>query len=185
MLGKLVSFSLLGIYGIAYSVSDIPRAIINSFSQRVGFPFIAKMAHLPVVEFRAAFLRYRLRAMLVGAVMLCLMVHLGGFLVTRVYDQRYHAASWMVPVLGLGLWHTMMYATTMPALLTLGKSSYQAVGNALYCIVVVLAVPIAFHLFGMCGAVGAVAAGDLPMYFVTVAGASRERVSTWRQDVQI
>jgi hypothetical protein len=81
ILGKLISFSLLGVYGIAYSVSDIPRAVINAFAQKVGYPFIAKMAHLPVAEFRLIFLRYRFRALLAGAAMLCLMVHLGGFLV--------------------------------------------------------------------------------------------------------
>lgn len=184
ILGKLVSFSLLGIYGIAYSVSDIPRAVIYAFANRVGFPFIAKMAHLPVAEFRKVFLRYRFPALLTGAVLLCLMVHVGGFLVTKMYDHRYHDASWMVPVLALGLWHTLMYQTTMPALLSLGKSQYQAIGNVSYCIDVVLAIPIAFHFYGMFGAVVAVAAGDLPFYFVLVTGASREGVSTWRQDLQ-
>ncbi|MGA3343290.1 MAG: oligosaccharide flippase family protein [Terracidiphilus sp.] len=183
ILGKLISFSLLGVYGIAYSVSDIPRAIINAFAQKVGYPFIAKMAHLPVAEFRRIFLRYRFRALLVGAATLCLMVHLGGFLVTKMYDQRYHAASWMVPVLALGLWHTMLYATTMPALFSLGKSHYAAIGNAAYCVSVVTAIPLGFHFFGMFGAVVAVAAGDLPLYFVMVSGASREGVSTWRQDL--
>jgi O-antigen/teichoic acid export membrane protein len=109
ILGRLVSFSMLGVYGIAYSVSDIPRAVINAFAQKVGYPFIARLVHLPLVEFRRVFLRYRLRALLAGAFLLCLMVHLGGFLVTRMYDRRYHAASWMVPVLALGLWHTLMY----------------------------------------------------------------------------
>jgi O-antigen/teichoic acid export membrane protein len=184
ILGRLISFSMLGVYGIAYSVSDIPRAIINAFAQRVGYPFIARMVHLPIVEFRKVFLRYRLRALLAGAVMLCLMVHLGGFLIIKMYDQRYHAASWMVPVLALGLWHTLMYATTMPALFSLGKSRYSAIGNAAYSIAVVSAIPIAFHFFGMFGAVVAVAAGDLPLYFVTVAGASREGVATWQQDLQ-
>lgn len=183
ILGRLISFSLLGVYGIAYSVSDIPRAIINAFAQKVGYPFIARMVHLPITEFRKVFLRYRLRALLAGAVMLCLMVHLGGFLVTRMYDRRYHAASWMVPVLALGLWHTLMYATTMPALFSLGKSQYSAFGNGLYCIAVVTAIPFAFHFFGMFGAVIAVAAGDFPLYVVTVAGASREGISTWRQDL--
>jgi O-antigen/teichoic acid export membrane protein len=183
ILGRLISFSLLGVYGIAYSVSDIPRAIINAFAQKVGYPFIARMVHLPIAEFRKVFLRYRLRALLAGAVMLCLMVHLGGFLVTRMYDRRYHAASWMVPVLALGLWHTLMYATTMPALFSLGKSQYSAIGNGLYCIAVVTAIPFAFHFFGMFGAVIAVAAGDFPLYLVTVAGASREGISTWRQDL--
>jgi O-antigen/teichoic acid export membrane protein len=174
----------LGVYGIAYSVSDIPRAVINAFAQKVGYPFIARLVHLPLVEFRRVFLRYRLRALLAGAFLLCLMVHLGGFLVTRMYDRRYHAASWMVPVLALGLWHTLMYATTMPALFSLGKSQYSAFGNALYCVTVVTAIPVAFHFLGMFGAVVAVAAGDLPLYFVTVTGASREGISTWRQDLQ-
>jgi O-antigen/teichoic acid export membrane protein len=185
ILGKLVSFTLLGVYSIAYSVSDIPRAIINAFTQKVGYPFIAKMAHLPLSEFRRVFLSYRLRALLGGAAMLCLMVYLGGFLVSKFYDRRYHAASWMVPLLALGLWHTLLYATTMPALLSLGKSQYQAIGNALYCVSVVAAIPLGFHFFGMFGAVIAVAAGDLPMYFVLVTGASREGVSTWRQDLEV
>jgi O-antigen/teichoic acid export membrane protein len=184
ILGKLVSFTLLGVYSIAYSVSDIPRAIINAFTQKVGYPFIAKMAHLPLSEFHRVFLSYRRRALLGGAAMLCLMVYLGGFLVSKFYDRRYHAASWMVPLLALGLWHTLLYATTMPALLSLGKSQYQAIGNALYCVSVVAAIPLGFHFFGMFGAVIAVAAGDLPMYFVLVTGASREGVSTWRQDLE-
>jgi O-antigen/teichoic acid export membrane protein len=184
MLGKLISFSLLGVYGIAYSVSDIPRAVISAFSNRVGFPFIAKKAHLPIVEFRRVFLQYRFRVLVAGALLLCLMVYVGGFLVTKMYDSRYHAASWMVPVLALGLWHTLMYSTTLPALLSLGKSRYQAIGNGAYFVAIVAAIPVAFHFFGMFGAVVSVAAGDLPMYFVMVTGASREGVSTWRQDLQ-
>jgi O-antigen/teichoic acid export membrane protein len=184
ILGRLVSFTLLGIYGIAYSISDIPRAVINAFANRVGFPFIAKMAYLPIAEFRKVFLRYRFPALIAGAALLSLMVHLGGFLVTKMYDHRYHAASWMVPILALGLWHTLLYQTTMPALLTLGKSKYQAIGNVAYCIAVITAIPLAFHFYGMFGTVIAVAAGDLPFYFVLVGAASREGVSTWKQDLQ-
>lgn len=183
ILGKLVSLSLLGVYGIAYSISDIPRAIINAFSQKVGYPFVAKMAYLPVSEFRQMFLRYRARVLVVGAFLLSLMVHLGGVLVTVMYDRRYHAASWMVPVLALGLWHTLMYATTQPALYSRGKSNYQAVGNIFYCIASVCCIPLGFHFWGMLGAVIAVAISDLPMYLTIVVAASRERISTWRQDL--
>ena len=184
VLGRLVSMSMLGVYGIAYAVSDIPRAVINAFSNKVGFPFIAKMVHLPRAEFRTVFLQYRLRALLAGAILLCLMVHLGGYLVTRMYDSRYHAAAWMVPVLALGLWHTLMYTTTYPALLSLGKPQYGTLGNACYCVCVIAAIFIAFHFYGLFGAVVAVAAGDLPLYVVIAVGASREGVSTWRQDLQ-
>ena len=66
ILGRLISFQPAGVYGIAYSVSDIPRAVINAFSKRVGYPFIAKMVHLPIAEFRRVFLWYRFRALLGG-----------------------------------------------------------------------------------------------------------------------
>jgi O-antigen/teichoic acid export membrane protein len=184
ILGRLISFSLLGVYGIAYSVSDIPRAVISAFSNRVGFPFVAKMSHLPIDEFRKAFLQYRFRVLIAGSVLLCLMTYTGGILITKMYDSRYHAASWMVSILALGLWHTMMYSTTMPALLSLGKSRYQAVGNGAYFVTAITSIPLAFHFYGMVGAVVAVATSDLPMYIVTVMGASREGVSTWKQDAQ-
>jgi hypothetical protein len=71
----------------------------------------------------------------------------------------------------------------MPALLSLGKSRYQAIGNGAYLVTVFTAIPLAFHFYGMFGAVVAVAASDLPFYFVLVAAASREGVSTWKQDL--
>jgi O-antigen/teichoic acid export membrane protein len=184
ILGKLITFSLLGVYGIAYSVSDIPRAVISAFALKVGYPFIAKMGHLPLPEFRKVFLRYRFYALLAGIIMLCVVVNVGGFVVTKMYDSRYHAASWMVPILALGLWHTLLYSTTMPALFTLGKSQYSAIGNAAYCLAVITAIPLAFAHFGITGAVIAVAAGDLPLYFVTLIAANREGLSPWKQDLQ-
>jgi hypothetical protein len=91
----------------------------------------------------------------------------------------------MVPILAVGLWHTLLYSTTMPALYTLGKSQYGAIGNAAYCVAIVAAIPIAFAYFGITGAVVAVAAGDLPLYFVTLFAANREGLSTWKQDLQV
>jgi O-antigen/teichoic acid export membrane protein len=184
ILGKLISVSLLGVYGLAYQVSDVPRQVINAFSQKVGYPFIAKMAHLPIREFRTVFLTYRLRILLLGAAMLAIMAHVGGFLVTKMFDQRYHDAAWMVPILAIGLWHTLMYSTTTPALFSLGKSKYNAMGNVCYCVTALVAIPIGFFTFKMFGAVVAVAAADLPLYVVNVVGASREQISTWRQDLQ-
>jgi O-antigen/teichoic acid export membrane protein len=183
ILGKLISVSLLGVYGIAYQVSDVPRQVISAFAQKVGYPFIAKVAHLPVSEFHAIFLMYRFRILLVGAAMLGLTVHVGPFLVTKMFDHRYHEAAWMVPILALGLWHTLLYSTTMPALFSLGKSKYNAAGNVAYCVSALVAIPAAFFFFKMPGAVIAVAAADFPLYLVTVFGASREKISTWKQDL--
>ncbi len=182
ILGRLVSFTVLGVYGIAFQMSDVPRAVINAFSLKVGYPFIARIIHLPMPEFRQRLLRYRGYALIIGGFLLSLMVTWGGWVVVRLYPAKYADARWMVPILAVGLWHTLMYQTLGPVLLSLGKSKYGAIGNGVYCFTILAGIPIAFHFYGLLGAIVAVAAGDFPLYLVTVFGATREGVRPLKQD---
>jgi len=184
-LGKVVTLSVLGVYGIAFQLSDVPRSVIGAFSQKVGYPFIAKIIHLPMQEFRAQYLRYRMYALLIGGLLLSSMVNWGGLLVFKLYKPAYADAAWMVPLLALGLWHTLLYQTTSPVLFSLGKSKYNAIGNAVYCATMLTAIPLGFHYFGLLGAVVAVAAGDFPLYLVFLFGAQREGVRPLKQDLQL
>jgi len=185
ILGRLISLSLLGIYGLAYQLSDVPRAIILALGNRVAYPFIAKIIHQPIDQFKSTFLRYRFFALLAGAVLISIMVTWGGLLIVHLYDHRYHEAEWMIPILALGLWQTLLYQTTYPVLLSLGKAKYNAVGNAAYCVTICAGIPIAFHFFGMFGAVIAVAAGDFPLYLAIQFGLSRQRIRLWSQDLKM
>lgn len=182
ILGKKISFTELGVYGIAFSLSDIPRSVIGAFSYKVGYPFIAKIIHLPLAEFRVQFLKYRGYTLMVGGFLLAAMVVFGGDVVRLVYKPAYHDAAWMVPILAAGLWHTLLYQTTSPVLFSLGKSKYNAAGNAAYCAAILVGIPVAFHFYGLLGAVVAVAAGDLPLYLVTEFGAVREGMRPLKQD---
>ncbi len=183
VLGRLVSLTTLGIYAIAFQISDVPRAVINAFSNNIGLPFASKLNHLPMHEFRVRFLRYRRYVLLAGAVLLSTMVTWGGWAVTKVYPPRFHDASWMIPLLALGLWHTLLYNTTAPALLARGISTYNAGGNALYAAFMLIGIPLAFHRFGMPGAIVAIAAGDLPLYVMTQVGAVRHGMKPLLQDL--
>ena len=75
ILGRLISLSLLGIYGLAYQLSDVPRAIILALGNRVAYPFIAKIIHQPIDQFKATFQRYRFFALLTGAVLISIKVN--------------------------------------------------------------------------------------------------------------
>jgi O-antigen/teichoic acid export membrane protein len=183
VLGRLISLSLLGVYGLAYQLSDVPRQIIMAVGSRVAYPFVAKIIHQPIKEFEKQFLQYRFYALLAGAILLALMVTWGDLLVLKLYDRRYHQAAWMIPILALGLWQTLLYQTTFPVILCLGKSKYGAIGNAAYSVTIVTGIWIAFHFFGMLGAVIAVAAGDLPQYFILQTGLARQGVKPWLQDI--
>jgi O-antigen/teichoic acid export membrane protein len=183
ILGKLTTLTLLGVYGLAYQLSDLPRQIFLSLGNRVAYPFIAKIIHLPREEFRVKFLRYRSYSLLVGGSLLCIMVTFGDQVVLHAYDKRYHEAAWMIPILAIGLWHTLLYTTTLPVLFSLGQARYNAYGNAAYAIAVSAGVWSGYHFYGMLGAVIAVAAGDFPMYLVVLTGATREGIKPLKQDL--
>ena len=89
----------------------------------------------------------------------------------------------MIGILAAGLWHTLLYSTINPAILSLSKAHYNAAGYLAYCITLFALIPIGFHYYGMLGAVVAVAASDLPVYFVVLYAAYREKVGTFLQDV--
>lgn len=182
ILGRYVSLAMLGVYGIAFQISDVPRSVINSFANKVGYPFVSRIIHLPMEEFRTHFLRYRRFALLAGAVLLSAMVNWGDLLILKLYKPSYAEAAWMVPILAIGLWHTLLYQTSSPVLFSLGKSKYNAVGNGLYCATMLTAIPLALHVWGVRGAVWAVAGGDLPLYIVFQFGATREGIRPLRQD---
>jgi len=185
ILGRLISLSLLGIYGLAYQISDVPRQIIMALGNRVAYPFIAKIIHQPLEEFCAKFLRYRFYALLTGGVLLSIMATWGGLLIVHLYDHRYWEAAWMIPILALGLWQTLLYQTTYPVLLSLGKAKYNAFGYATYCVAMYSGIPIAFHFFGMLGAVAVVAGGDFPLYLSIQWGLMRQGVRLWGQDLKM
>jgi O-antigen/teichoic acid export membrane protein len=183
ILGRLISLSMLGIYSLAYQLSDVPRSVILALSQRVAYPFISRIIDLPAEEFRTRFLQYRMWVLTLGGVLLAAMATWGNLLILKLYDNRYHAGAWMIPVLALGLWHTLLYSTTAPVLFSMGKPKYNALGNALFCTAMLIAIPIAFKHYGMFGAVIAVAAGDFPLYLVILYGSTREKIRPFRQDL--
>jgi O-antigen/teichoic acid export membrane protein len=184
VIGHLVSLHTLALYGIAFTLADIPRQVIIAFSGRIAFPFISKFVSLPRSDYRAVILRNRRMILILAALGIAVVVNVADLLYTRIYDSRYWPSAWMIPFLALGLWHTVLYSTSSPALVALGKSFYNAAGYSLSAMVLYLGVPVAFHHYGMVGAVVVVAFSDVPMYFVNLYGLWKERIQTFSQDLQ-
>jgi O-antigen/teichoic acid export membrane protein len=182
LLPKSTAFQVLGVYGIAFALSDLPRQIISQFSSRVGFPFIAKFSHQPRPEFRNVLLKYRMMVLAVGAVLLTFTICVGDVFILHVYKRPYHGAAWMIAIFGLGLWHTLLYSTISPAIMSLQKTHYNALANLLYFVALLVLLPLGYSYFGMVGAVAAVAVSDLPMYIVNVYASYREGLGMLRQD---
>jgi O-antigen/teichoic acid export membrane protein len=185
ILGKLVSLQTLGLYGIAFALSDIPRQVILSFCTNIVFPFVSKLAHLPRNEFFDLVLKYRRSVLLAAAGLLAIVVTTGDQFIVRVYDIRYHSAAWIVPILALGLWHTLLYSTTSSCLFAVGKPKYVVTGYLCTALAILIFIPITFHKWGLVGAVVTVALSDVPMYFVNLYGLAREGMYPALQDLKM
>ena len=185
ILGKIFTLTMLGIYGIAFTLGDLPRQVIIAISGRVIFPSISMLADLPREELRAKILNNRNLILIPLAVGLAIFVTFGDQLILILYRKEYIAASWMMPILALGIWHTTLHNMMGSCLLAVGKSQYPAMGNLLTFINLCIAIPVGYHFKGNLGAVIAVALGDLPTYAVTNYGLWREGLTCFWQDIQL
>jgi len=185
ILPHATAFQILGVYGIAFSLSDLPRQIIQMFSSKVGFPFIAKFAHQPRPEFRKVLLKYRAMVLAVGAILLTCTICLGDIFVHHAYKAPYQAAAWMIAIFAIGLWHTLLYNTITPAIMSLQKAHYNALANLFYCIALFVLLPVGFHFFGIVGAVAAVAIADLPVYLVNIWASQKQGLGMLTQDAMM
>jgi O-antigen/teichoic acid export membrane protein len=117
--------------------------------------------------------------------MLALVVNSSDIFLRHIYDRRYRDGAWMAPILALGLWHTILYSTTGPCLVTLGKLRYTLTGYVLTALVILLLVPVMFHRWGMPGAVWTIAFSDVWVYFASLYGMRREGLCSLKQDFQM
>lgn len=184
ILAKLLSFQVLGVYTIAYTLASIPREVIKKLSFRVIFPAISNQLDLPRASLREKILRQRRTLLLGCAILLAALVTLGDLIIATLYDQRYDEAQWMMPILCCGIWFSLLFYTISPALLAIKKPLYSAQSNFARFVIIGFGLPLVFYRFGTLGAIITIAIGDFPLYIVNLLGLRREKLSCITQDIQ-
>lgn len=182
LLGKLFSLALLGIYSIAVSFSEVPKQIVIRLGGKVIFPLISQFAYLPRHELRLKILHKRKLLLPPLAILVAFLACFGDVLIVTVYDERYVQAGWMLPLLALGMWPLLLYATIDRCLYVVGKPKFPAMGNFLKFLWMIVCLPSFYMLAGNLGVVLAVALNDAPMYLVVNYGLRREKLSGMGQD---
>jgi O-antigen/teichoic acid export membrane protein len=182
-LGKVVPLELLGVYGIARSISDLSGNLVLQLGNVVLFPFIASHSQTPREELRHQLAPMRAKFLLLAAFAFSLFVTIADLAIKLLYDQRYLAASWILPLLVVGSWFSVLAYVNESTLLGLGKPSYGAVSNSAKLAFLLIALPLMVKTFGLLGGVLVVASADLCRYIPILIGQRRERFSFGMQDV--
>ena len=184
-LAKVVPLVILGVYGIARSISESLGLVVWRLGNYVLFPLIASHAGMPRAELRAQLASIRTRLLLLAGVGFSLIAATADLPIKILYDQRYQAAAWMLPLLIIGSWFSILAYLNESTLLGLGKPSYAAVANGTKFIFLLIALPASVFWFGLLGGIMVVVLSDLFRYFPILIGQRREHFSFGAQDLLI
>jgi O-antigen/teichoic acid export membrane protein len=184
ILGKLLSFKVLGIYTVAYTLANMPRDVIKNLSYRVIFPALSNQIEIPREILREKIIRVRKLMLLGFGAGLAILVTIGDLIIQILYDNRYDQAIWMMPILCVGIWFSVLFYTTNPALIAIGKPLYAAQSNLGRFLMISLGLPLAYHFYGTIGAITVIGFSDFPLYIVNLYGLSKEKLSCVVQDIQ-
>jgi O-antigen/teichoic acid export membrane protein len=182
ILGKILGLKLLGVYGMAMSLSDIPKQVVMAVGGKVVFPMFTKFVDLPRHEFRARIRRGRWPILLPAAFLLAILISYGDVIVSILYDDRYANAGWMIPLMALGAWPVIMMTTIDGALFAMGIAKINTWAYFWSFLALIGGMWLGNHLYGVIGAVAAVPLSNVPMYAVIAYGVHKEKISCLDQD---
>ncbi len=182
-LAKAIPLELLGIYGVSRALSEPATLLVGRLSNIIIFPVVASSKDAARADLRRQLASIRIIFLLAMAAGLSIFAATSDVLVRLLYDQRYQAASWMVPLLVVGVWFSTMSNLNESILLGFGKPSYGAVANGLKLGWLLVGLPLGIATFGPFGAVIVVALSDLFRYVPIFVGQVRARFSFGFQDL--
>jgi len=175
----------VGIYGIARSISDLSNNLVMRLGGIVLFPFISSHSRTPRADLRKGLAPIRAKFLLAAAAGFSLFVTAADLAIKVLYDSRYQAATWMLPVLIVGSWFSTLASLSESALLGLGKPNYSAFANCSKLIFLMIGLPLGVKYDGLVGGVFVIALSDLARYVPLLAGQQREHFSFYVQDLLI
>ena len=107
-LGAVVPLELLGIYGIARSISDLSGNLVLRLGNVVLFPFIASHSQTPRDDLRTRLTSIRMKFLLLAAFGFAVFIATADLAIKVLYDERYQEASWILPILIAGSWFSVL-----------------------------------------------------------------------------
>lgn len=181
-LGKVAPLAIVGVYGLARALADLPTFLAARIGYSVIFPIVSSARHREGEEITERLSPMRYKLLIAIAAAMAFGITISDIAFTFIYDARYHEASWMLTLLLLGGWVSILCSTNEYTLLGFGKPFYNVVGNGLKLAFYLAVLPLAFNVAGLIGAILVIAFSDLTRYTTLAVGQRREHVSFLRQD---
>jgi len=166
LLARFLGVADLGVYSIAVLLSEAIAGVITRLAQGVLFPILSRVHVEGPARVRALYYRARLPLDALALPVLGVLTALGPWLIHVLYDSRYAAAGWILQAFAVRVAMSCLLAPCETLLISMGLSRYSFYLNLARFVWVLLGVPLGWYAGGMRGIVLAVAASEVPVFFV-------------------
>ncbi|KMO42902.1 hypothetical protein VQ03_09810 [Methylobacterium tarhaniae] len=180
-LGTSIPFQLLGIYGLARTISDLPPILATRLSYQIVFPMLAATEERGE-SVTGSLSATRWKFVLLASLSIGSAASWSDFAIKILYDARYHEAGWMLFGLLLAAWFAVISNLNEGTLLARGKPAYNSLSNTVRLLILAVGVPLSVANAGLVGCIAVIIASELCRYVVVLYGQSRFGLMYLRQD---
>lgn len=180
----VLPLAVVGIYGVSRTFSDMLSALAQRLGSFLVFPRVVELRERRG-ELAVAFRQKRRLAL--GAIAAATAVALAGSdeLMLLLYDQRYHGAAFILPVLMAGVWFAILAAFSEATLFGLDRPRASAVGNAAKFVIMIAGLPLLVPAYGVFAGLLVLLAAEVGRWAVLLLALWREQLGSVRDDLML
>lgn len=156
LMAGFLSSTMMGLYSIAFELVNALQAAVVRLVGYTVLPALSEVARERPEQLKRTLYRVRIPLDIACVVTAGMLTILGPSIVAVLYDKRYAEVGWMLSVLASTLLATRLDVFDQ-CLLAIGRPKLLSVLNGVRLVALYVIVPSGYLLFGISGAVGAVA----------------------------
>jgi O-antigen/teichoic acid export membrane protein len=184
VLGGLFNASEMGLYGVSILLLAAAKQVVSSLSGSIGMPALAQVARTRPHDLAQAYRRCRLPIDLICLGTGGLMFGAADLIIRCLYDARYQGAAPIFQLLALIL-VAHRYIVFDDFLVATGNTRQLFKRGVLQIIVLVVVLPLGYHLGAMRGAVIGVLAANFSVVPLILFLEWRAGVFNWRAELKV
>lgn len=159
--GGLITPAEFGILAIAYTIAAIPNELTVKLTSSIGLPALSEAFRKDPASMAGVLHKFRKRVLMLALILVSAVVLTSEFVITLLYDERYHAAGTFVVAITLSNAITLIAGGYNDATLALGKSRIFLLFMSLAAVLRVIGTVAGFEIFGILGMIIGIGVANL------------------------
>jgi len=143
ILGGLMTTETLGIYSIAFMLSNLPSTIVSQLSHKVLFPNFSRINREAPEQLKASLIKSKLWLSVLVLPVTGMLMSWSQFIIDFMYDDRYAEAGWMMELLLLRVATGCILIPNALVMMAKGMPKYSTISAGLNAVFLFVMLPIA------------------------------------------